>query len=84
MVTMELGPVWFAKRSVRLLGFLLIDNPLTRLILKQLAVGRETRNRATDAYYNLVFYRAFIGGYYGTWFDSWRHPAETNANRGKS
>lgn len=84
MVTMELGPVWFAKRSVRLLGFLLIDNPLTRLILKQLAIGRETRNRATDAYYNLIFYRAFIGGYYGTWFHSWRHPAETNASRGKS
>ena len=71
-VSTELGLEWFVKRLVRLAGFLMVDNPLTRGVLLLCGARSSKRSRVTDAYYALVFHRAFQKGYYLTWFRAWR------------
>jgi glycosyltransferase involved in cell wall biosynthesis len=72
LVTTEFGPKWFVKRLSRLIGLLMLDNPGTRSVLRLLGATRSRRNRVTDMYYALVFRRAFLTGYYKTWFQAWR------------
>ena len=74
VVCLEFGPKWFLQRFVRLAGLLIVDNPLTRFLLYLLGATRSKRNRVTDFYYSLIFHRAFVTGYYKTWFqDRWVH-----------
>lgn len=79
VVCTEFGPKWFVKRLVRLIAFFVLDNPVTRTVLRLLGATRSRRNRVTDAYYGLVFQRAFLIGYYKTWFQDWR--AQTRAGQ---
>lgn len=72
LVSRELGYVWCVKRMVRLTSLLLIDNPVTRMFLRLLGATRSKRNRVTDAYYGMMFKRAFLLGYYRAWFTEWR------------
>lgn len=74
LVTTQFGAGWFVKRLIRLCGFLLLDNPLTRLILRLMGGTREKRSRWTDAYYGLIFRRAFLIGYYKTALQGWLRP----------
>jgi glycosyltransferase involved in cell wall biosynthesis len=81
MVSTDLGVKWFISRLVRLLGFLLLDNPLTRLVLRLLGGTRPKRSTFTDAYYALVFRRAFFAGYYKTAFQARGNPNLTGATQ---
>jgi glycosyltransferase involved in cell wall biosynthesis len=77
IVTPELGPLWCIKRVLRFGALLALDNPITRMILRLLGATRSKRSRITDAYYALMFQRAFLTGYYKAWFDAWRQrPTE--------
>jgi GT2 family glycosyltransferase len=74
MVSTDFGLKWFVKRWVRLVAFLVVDNPLTRFALRLVGGRKSKRSRLTDVYYGLVFRRAFLAGYYRTLLHSWLRP----------
>jgi glycosyltransferase involved in cell wall biosynthesis len=74
VISLEFGPRWFLGRLVRLAGFFILDNPLTRGVLRLLGATKPRRSGITDLYYGMVFNRAFLTGYYKTWLQDWLKP----------
>jgi glycosyltransferase involved in cell wall biosynthesis len=50
-------------RALRRGAFSVVDNPLTRAILRRLGAEQDKRSRITDAYYYLVFRRSMLEGF---------------------
>jgi glycosyltransferase involved in cell wall biosynthesis len=53
----------FVWRTLRRSAFRLVDNPVTRGVLRALGANRSERSRITDAYHYLTFRRSMVAGY---------------------
>ena len=52
------------KRILGRAAFRILDNPLTMWTLERLGARTSPRNRITDTYYALIYYRNALNGYY--------------------
>jgi glycosyltransferase involved in cell wall biosynthesis len=54
----------FVWRTLRRGAFRMLDNPVTRGVLRALGASRPERSRITDAYHYLSFRRSMVAGYH--------------------